>query len=173
MAMAAGTKPRAKFGRKIKGYRETAGLTQAELATRVDITREYLASIEIGRIGVVYPKVFVGLRRHLGFPGWELLEEMGYPTDAVRPEDAAINPKVLDILRRMSPEQQQHFLGMLEAFGRMTPTTPPETMVDSIYGMFKREGQAGPPEGAAEERRAWRRAHAEEEAAKYGIEPQP
>jgi transcriptional regulator with XRE-family HTH domain len=107
---------------KVREYRRKAGLTQQELARVTGIKREYISSCELGRVGVIYPEAFNALRRALGFPGWELLEAIGYRTDV---GEADINPGLLTLLRQLSPEQQQAVLdivrGVLKARDELEP----------------------------------------------------
>ncbi len=95
------------LGDRLRWYRERAKLSQGDLAEVVGVTRDYISSIEIGRIGVVYPRVFNGLQRALGFPGWELLELMGYRTSATSKDTEGVYPPLLSLIDGMSEEQQQ------------------------------------------------------------------
>lgn len=80
------------------------GMSQAELAAASGVKRDYIASIERGRISVVYPETFAALKSALGFPGWACLEAMGYETDV---EDGPIAADLLVALSRLDAEAQQ------------------------------------------------------------------
>jgi transcriptional regulator with XRE-family HTH domain len=95
------------LGDRVRWYRERAKLSQGDVADEVGVTRDYISSIEIGRIGVVYPTVFNGLQRTLGFPGWEMLELMGYHTNATTLDTQGIYPPLLSFISKMDKEQQR------------------------------------------------------------------
>lgn len=61
--------------------RRDAGLTQDEAAQLTHTNRAYISTVELGRIKPSV-EMFNELRRLYRFPGWELLEMMGYRTDA-------------------------------------------------------------------------------------------
>jgi len=46
-----------KIGKQLRKVRESAGLTQAELAKRVDITATYYAMVERGEKNISYEKM--------------------------------------------------------------------------------------------------------------------
>lgn len=113
------------FGSLLREYRRAAGLTQAELARRADVTRHYIASMESGRIGVVYPDVFTKLQRVLGFPGWVLLEAIGYHTGLREREDGAdtaahVQPALLGAIADLTADQQQAVFDLVAATRRLT-----------------------------------------------------
>jgi len=106
-------------GTLLRQYRERLGLTQYEAEKLSGVRREYIGSIETGRIAVIYPEPFNALRRAYGFPGWEILESMGYETDvdkasgysrdvlkaaallaSLPPEDRAVVDGLIDTLRK-------------------------------------------------------------------------
>jgi transcriptional regulator with XRE-family HTH domain len=89
----------------LKKYRKRSDMTQSELSARTDVKREYISSMELGRIQVIYPQTFVALRRALNFPGYELLEAMGYPTDG--DGGSRLDGELVRVLRRLSPDQQR------------------------------------------------------------------
>jgi hypothetical protein len=47
-----------------------------------DVKQSYLANVETGRARVIYPEYANPLTKVLDIPGWTLLKEMGYRTDA-------------------------------------------------------------------------------------------
>lgn len=106
-------------GTLLRQYRERLGLTQYEAEKLSGVRREYIGSIETGRIAVIYPEPFNALHKAYGFPGWEILESMGYETDIDRasnysrdvlkaaallaslpPEDRAVVDGLIDTLRK-------------------------------------------------------------------------
>jgi len=106
-------------GALLRQYRERLGLTQHEAEKLTGVRREYIGSIETGRIAIIYPEPFNALHRAYGFPGWEILESMGYETDvdkasgysrdvlkaaallaSLPPEDRALVDGLIDTLRK-------------------------------------------------------------------------
>lgn len=106
------SKSNRRFGNLIARYRNDAGYTQDELAQRVDVARAYIGRIETGDIQVVYPKTFNRLRKALGFPGYEILEAMGYETDA---GITGVDPEVLALLLKLPPERQRDLIPLLRS----------------------------------------------------------
>lgn len=96
----------------LASYRNRANLTQDDLARRTGINRAYVGRIETGNIQVIYPKVFNAFRKALGFPGYELLEAMGYETDAGIP---GVDPEMLSLLLRISEEDQRKLIPFLRS----------------------------------------------------------
>lgn len=80
------------------------------------VKRDYVSSIELGRISVIYPESFNQLRRVYGFPGFELLEAMGYRTDATVSE---IDPSLLALARGMTLDQQRALAVLAKATMRL------------------------------------------------------
>lgn len=105
------------FGAKLRSYRDAAGFTQSDAAEAAGVKREYLASLELGRIQVPYPHVFNALHTVLRFPGWELLEALGFETDH---EDSGLKilPALASELRKMSEDQQKAVLGVVKAMAK-------------------------------------------------------
>jgi len=101
-----------RFAAELKRYREDAGLTQADLARMTGVKREYISSIELGRIQVVYPDAFNALRHALQFPAFELLEAMGFQTDA---SEQGVLPALLVLLRSLGEAQQQGVLTIVKS----------------------------------------------------------
>lgn len=123
------------LGAMMKQHREAAGLTQSALAELSGVTRDYIASMELGRIQVIYPAVFVKLREVLGFRGWELLEMMGYPTDVparadriplAEPPQRRPNRALITAVGRLSVPQQAALLALVRATVRLAAESPKE-----------------------------------------------
>jgi transcriptional regulator with XRE-family HTH domain len=98
----------------LRTYREGAGLTQTDIE-RVSggaVKREYVSGVELGRIGLIYPEPFGQLRRILRFPGWEVLEAMGYATDL---KQQGIDDSLLQLLRRLTLPQQKAVAAFVRA----------------------------------------------------------
>lgn len=95
-------------GEILRAYREQAGLSQADLQRATGVKREYINAIERRRGGlgikIIYPDKFNPLHDALGFAGFEMLEAMGYQTDAGRGDTS---PRLLALIRRLTPEQQE------------------------------------------------------------------
>ncbi len=114
--MVSALKESSRFGERLRAYREAAGLTQTQLEELTGVKREYISSIELGRIAVVYPEVFNKLHAVLRFEGWVLLEAMGYETDAGS-GTAELNPALLAVVSRLTPKQQEALMQFLISFG--------------------------------------------------------
>lgn len=93
-----------RMGAKLQDYRKDAGLTADDLARASGVKRSYITAIEVGRMNIMYPETFVDLKRVLRFPGWDMLEAMGYPTDA---GDDDIYPRLLHVARQLPMDQQE------------------------------------------------------------------
>ena len=104
-----------RIGDIVRHYREELGLTQTELARLSRVKREYISSIELGRIGVIGPKTFASLHRVLKFPTWELMGAIGYPLDE---KHADILPSLAQLLEAMPEDQQYAVLGVVRAMGK-------------------------------------------------------
>lgn len=98
------SQPKAELGRRIRHYRERTGLNQTDIERVTGVRRDYLSSIEGGRIRVIYPANFNALHKVLRFPGWEILELMGYETD-VGANDLV--PALVHVARQLTPDQQR------------------------------------------------------------------
>ncbi len=120
-----------RLAQKMRQYRERANLTQTDVERLSGVRRDYLSSIELGRISVVYPETLNRLRRVYGFPGWEMLDAMGYQTDA---GGEAVEPALLAIIRALTPEQQRMLADMAKATLRFQSTAPNKSMPVSTGG---------------------------------------
>ena len=123
---------RSRVGQTLRDYREAARLSQTELARLSGVKREYISSIELGRIQVLYPEPFRALQLVLGFPPEVLLEAMGYPAGE---ESGGINPALAAAVRGLDDRQQRALLGLLLAFDAGTPAS---TRTDSTEGRHGR-----------------------------------
>lgn len=119
---------RSRVGSTLREYREAARLSQTELARLSGVKREYISSIELGRIQVLYPEPFRALQLVLGFPPEVLLKAMGYP---VGEASGGINPALAAAVRALDDRQQRALLGLLLAFDAGTPAP---TRADSREG---------------------------------------
>jgi transcriptional regulator with XRE-family HTH domain len=102
-------------GTLLRQYRERLGLTQYEAEKLSGVRREYIGSIETGRIAVIYPEPFNALHKAYGFPGWEILESMGYETDVDK--TSGYNREVLKaaaLLASMPPEDRALVDGLID-----------------------------------------------------------
>lgn len=70
------------LARMVKDARAEAGLSQVQLAERLGVTREAVASIEIGKVGLPTLEVFRGLVRVLGLSEVRMLVASGYLPEA-------------------------------------------------------------------------------------------
>lgn len=92
-----------KWGALLQSYRNRAEMTQDDLAMASKVRRSYIASIEFGRIGIPSPDTFNSLHKVLHFPGWEMLEAIGYDTDA---GESNVEPALLSVARSLPAKQQ-------------------------------------------------------------------
>jgi transcriptional regulator with XRE-family HTH domain len=106
----------------LKKYRKRSDMTQSELSAKADVKREYISSMELGRIQVIYPPTFIALRRALKFPGYELLEAMGYPTDG--DGGSRLDGELVRVLRRLSPDQQRAIIPFAMAAAALGTSGP-------------------------------------------------
>jgi len=104
-------------GALLRQYRERLGLTQHEAEKLTGVRREYIGSIETGRIAIIYPEPFNALRKVYGFPGWEILEAMGYETDAAgaAPQGQADVVRLATMISLLSPADRQVIEEMVHA----------------------------------------------------------
>lgn len=110
-------KANARLGMVVQSFRQGAGLTQTELADAAGLKASYITALELGRYQVVYPKPFNAIHRVLRFPGWVVLDAMGYQTDA---GDKEINPALSALIGAMDVAQQVALLGMVRAWFKPT-----------------------------------------------------
>lgn len=104
-----------RMGNKLREYRERLDLSQVEVSNLAGVKRSYLSSAELGRIGIIYPDIFESLHRVLRFPGWELLEAMGYKTDV---PTEGIEPGLSQLIRSVPREQQAALTTLVRAMMR-------------------------------------------------------
>jgi len=69
----------ASLGRLVRTQREKLHLTQAELATRVGVSRSAVSELEAGRIAQPRAMAFARLAKVLGIPAVVLLAAAGHP----------------------------------------------------------------------------------------------
>ena len=101
-----------RVGEFLRSSREAQRLSQTELEKESGVKRDYIASIERGRISVIYPETLGRLRAVLGFPGWAALEAMGYQTDA---EGSKIRPLLAAAVVKLTVGQQEALLDFLHS----------------------------------------------------------
>ena len=107
------TRGNPKLGAVVQRYREQAGLTQAELAQASGLKTSYVSALELGRFQIMYPAPFNALRRVLRYPGWTVLDAMGYETDA---GDSEIDPRLEAMIRQLPLDKQDALFGMVKAW---------------------------------------------------------
>ncbi len=95
---------RGALGDFIRRARTRKGMSQSDLASASGVKRDYIGSIEVGRIAVLYPETFRRLKAVLGFPGWAALEAMGFETDI---EAEPVSPNLLLAISQLGPAAQE------------------------------------------------------------------
>lgn len=110
-------------GAYLRVKRQEARLTQEELAERMfrafpgtwaspETARSYVVSMENGRMAAPTPQKINPFHEVLGYPGWELLDLLGYDTDG--DADSRIVPELRAVIIKLDPEQQR----LLAKFGK-------------------------------------------------------
>lgn len=107
------------IAKKMKEYRESMGLTQADVEKATGLQRTYISAVERGRILVIYPEPFALLHRLYRFPAYEMLEAMGYPTDS---SEGNVNDALLMHLKGLSAVQQRAVLDIVRSMSRAADT---------------------------------------------------
>lgn len=107
------TRGNPKLGAVVQRYREQAGLSQTEAAKASGLRPSYVQALEIGRFQLIYPDKFNALRRTLRFPGWTVLDAMGYQTDA---GDSEMDPRLEAMIRQLPLDKQDALFGMVKAW---------------------------------------------------------
>lgn len=95
---------RGALGDFIRRARTRRRVSQSDLASASGVKRDYIGSIELGRIRVLYPETFRRLKEVLGFPGWAALEAMGFETDI---ETRPVSPKLLLAISELDGAAQE------------------------------------------------------------------
>ena len=104
-----------RMGALLKSYRQRLALTQDDLESASGVKRDYIASIESGKIQIVYPKDMNALARVLGFSPWELLDAAGYKTEGGC-ED--IDPALQHAAKKLDAEQQRAAAAVLRSMAK-------------------------------------------------------
>lgn len=120
--MASNLKGNLELGLRLKYYRERAGLTQAQLAELTGVSMGYIASIERGMQKLIYPERFNPMHEALGFPGWDLLEAMGYATDG---SYLGIDAELAEEAKTLTREQSQALVALARQMPRQFRTERP------------------------------------------------
>lgn len=95
----------------VRDWRARRQLTQEELATVARVGRNWVQQLELGEIAVPGPDRVNRIKKVLGFPGWALLEEVGYETDVV--DQGLIDPGLFVRLATMEKEDQRKVLNFI------------------------------------------------------------
>lgn len=111
-----GTPEGRRVGNVVRHYRERSGLTQVEASTASGLAPGYVSGVENGRVRVIYPEAFNPLRKVLNFPGFEMLEAMGYVTDCT---EEGISAPLSAVLRGMDADEQTAMLDIAHALTKM------------------------------------------------------
>ena len=89
-----------KLGKKVRYYREKAGLSQIQLAELIDISRPYISQVENGVFNVSL-EIIVSIASVLKVPIGKLLK------DSLDEESETMKTEVDEILLGCSPEEER------------------------------------------------------------------
>lgn len=103
------------LGVRLAHYRHRAHLTQADLAQVTGLNRNFIAGLETGVQAMPYPDKLNALHGALGFPGYEMLELMGYVTDG---GVQGLHPKLVAVARSLPMEMQEDIAYLAQAWLR-------------------------------------------------------
>lgn len=93
------------IGKRIKYRRETAGLSQEQLAERLNLSKNHISSIECGK-SMLTTKSLIALCNALGgTPDYYLIGEIIPETDAITA-----------LIQRLSPNEQKMLYRLLELY---------------------------------------------------------
>jgi len=113
------------LGSSIRSLREEIGLSQAQLAGQAELSQGYLSQIENDEVQNPSASVLFRLAQALHVDPRCLLEAAGYRDILGSVGDAdfetPVDPDLLRFLARLSPEQQQYLLRVLQGMERKTP----------------------------------------------------
>jgi len=100
---------RKKFGRRIRQLRESMGLTQQQLASRVGMDYKYLGSVERGERNITIDNI----QRIAEAFGVEPYQLFLFTWEGLKPEEKVVEDKIKDILKRCSAERKKLILRII------------------------------------------------------------
>jgi len=100
---------RKRFGNRIRQLRESMGLTQEELASKVLMDYKYLGSVERGERNITIDKI---QRIAEGF-GVEAYQLFLFSVSGFKPQSEVIEDKIEDILERCNAEKKKLVLRII------------------------------------------------------------
>src|SRR5690349_13187984 len=103
---------RSRLGEFLRHVRRSRGMSQGDLAHQTGVRRDYIGSVEVGRINVIYPETFARLKSALGFPGWVGLEAMGFETDVA---ERSVLPELVTAVSRLGGVSQLALLNFVQS----------------------------------------------------------
>ncbi len=111
------------FGRIVSEGRVAAGMTQAELAERLDVSQSTIHNWERRKPpGWMHPDMIRDLARLVGADASEIAESLGYPVKArtgrtavvaAAPDESTLIPALSDLIQRILGSQQEAFVGWM------------------------------------------------------------
>lgn len=97
----------------MKELRAATGMTQAEAERASGVSRDYIGSVEGGRIKVMYPDMVRKLAAAYRQPGYVILEAMGFETNCTA-EDHVL-PALSMFMSNLDDAQQKVLLEIARA----------------------------------------------------------
>lgn len=96
----------------MRQFRKEAGLTQAEAERLSGVSRDYIGSIEAGRVKIIYPDFQRKLAHAYRQPGYLICEAMGYQTDCGK---QGVVPALSLFMANLTEAQQRALLEVARA----------------------------------------------------------
>ncbi len=136
------------LGDRIRGLRDTLGLTQGRLANSASLSQGYLSQLEKGDVKNPSAAVLLRIARATDVDPDELFEAAGYPTvrtlrQIYRSYESTIEPDLLSYLGRLPRDRQRRLFHLLEGLQSLLQGTDRDGDIDG----FRRGGDepmAGP-----------------------------
>ena len=142
------------FGAEVRRLRRAAGLTQDELAERIDVTRSTISQIENGRNRRPSDGVLIGLERSIGL---SRLRALGLIAGDMAPEDDDLTTQFYRIAAIQDPaERRRAWYQLPVAFRQALVQYAQDTLLDvalrlEVTGLqadLPSEESDGPEQGA-------------------------
>jgi transcriptional regulator with XRE-family HTH domain len=104
-----------RFGKRIRQLRESMGLTQEQLASKVGMDYKYLGSVERGERNITIDNI----QRIAEAFGVETYQLFCFSLEGLKPQEEVIEEKIEDILERCDAEKKQLFLRIIAEIAKL------------------------------------------------------